>query len=45
MALIGCPFLENLRKLEVVAGEDVSEETAKEYYKRFGRHLVRSPHA
>jgi hypothetical protein len=44
-ALIECPFLENLLKLEVVAGEDVSEETAKDYYRRFGRHLVRSPHA
>jgi uncharacterized protein (TIGR02996 family) len=44
-ALIACPYLENLRKLDVVAGEDVSEETAKDYYRRFGRHLVRSPHA
>jgi uncharacterized protein (TIGR02996 family) len=44
-ALIACPFFEKLRKLDVVAGEDVSEETAKDYYKRFGRHLVRSPHA
>lgn len=44
-ALIACAHFENLRKLDVVAGEDVSEETAKEYYKRFGRHLVRSPHA
>jgi uncharacterized protein (TIGR02996 family) len=44
-ALIACPHFESLRKLDVVAGEDVSEETAKDYYKRFGRHLVRSPHA
>jgi uncharacterized protein (TIGR02996 family) len=44
-ALIACPHFESLRKLDVVAGEDVSEETAKAYYKRFGRHLVRSPHA
>jgi uncharacterized protein (TIGR02996 family) len=44
-ALIACPHFENMRKLDIVAGEDVSEETAKDYYKRFGRHLVRSPHA
>jgi uncharacterized protein (TIGR02996 family) len=44
-ALIACPYLDSLRKLDVVAGEDVSEETAKGFYKRFRRHLVRSPHA
>jgi uncharacterized protein (TIGR02996 family) len=40
-ALIACPYFENLRKMEVVASEDVPDEMAKEYYKRFGRHLVR----
>lgn len=44
-AVLDCPYLDSLRKLDVVAGEDVSEETAKEFYKRFRRHLVRSPHA
>jgi uncharacterized protein (TIGR02996 family) len=44
-ALIACPYFGSLRTLDVVAGEDVSEETAKGYYKRFRRHLVRSPHA
>jgi hypothetical protein len=44
-SLIACPYLDNLRTLDVVAGEDVSEEMAKEYYRRFRRHLVRSPHA
>ena len=44
-ALISCSHFESLRRLDVVAGEDVSEETAKDYYRRFGRHLVRSPHA
>jgi uncharacterized protein (TIGR02996 family) len=44
-ALIACPYFEKLRKLDVVASEDVSEETSKEFYRRFRRHLVRSPHA
>lgn len=44
-ALIACPHFESLYKLDVVAGEDVSEETAKGFYRCFGRHLVRSPHA
>jgi hypothetical protein len=44
-ALIACPYFESLRKLDVIAGRDVSEELGKAYYKRFGRHLVRSPHA
>jgi uncharacterized protein (TIGR02996 family) len=44
-SLIACPHLEHLRTLDVVAGEDVSEETAKDFYRRFHRHLVRSPHA
>jgi uncharacterized protein (TIGR02996 family) len=44
-ALIACPYFECLRRLDVIGGRDVSEELAKEYYKRFQRHLVRSPHA
>jgi hypothetical protein len=44
-ALIACPYLENLGTLDVVVAEDVSEATAKGYYRRFGRHLVRRPHA
>jgi uncharacterized protein (TIGR02996 family) len=43
-ALINCPYLENLRVLEAVAG-NVSEETVKKFHRRFGQHLVRSPHA
>lgn len=42
-ALIDCPYLQNLRVLDVVAG-DVPESTAREFHRRFRRHLVRSPH-
>jgi hypothetical protein len=44
-ALIACPYLDNLQTLDLVVAEDVSEQTAKAYYKRFSRHLVRRPHA
>jgi uncharacterized protein (TIGR02996 family) len=43
-ALIKCPYLENLRVLDTVS-RDVSEQIAKQFYQRFRRHLVRSPHA
>jgi uncharacterized protein (TIGR02996 family) len=43
-ALIDCPYLENLRVLDVVAG-DVPEPLARDFHRRFRRHLVRNPHA
>jgi len=44
-ALIESPHLENLQVLDVFARGDVSEDLARAYRRRFGRHLVRSPHA
>jgi len=44
-ALIECPHLGNLKAIEAFPGEDVSEQLKKEFHRRFGRHLVRSPHA
>ena len=44
-ALIDCPHFTNLKVIEAIAGDDVSEQLKKEFHRRFGRHLVRSPHA
>jgi uncharacterized protein (TIGR02996 family) len=43
-ALIESPYLQSLRVLDAVAGDDVTEAVAKDFHRRFARHLVRSPH-
>ncbi len=43
-ALIESPYLQSLKLLDAVAGDDVTEAVAKDFQRRFGRHLVRSPH-
>jgi uncharacterized protein (TIGR02996 family) len=44
-ALIDSTHLVNLKVIEAFVGDNVPEETTKEFHRRFGRHLVRSPHA
>jgi uncharacterized protein (TIGR02996 family) len=41
-ALIDSPHLANLKVIEAVKREDVSNELAKAFHRRFGRHLVPS---
>jgi hypothetical protein len=44
-SLIDSPHLKRLRGVDIVAGSDVPEKLSRRFYRRFLRHLVRSPHA
>ena len=44
-ALLSCHHLKTLHLFDVVAADDVSEKMSEAFFRRFGLHLVRNPHA